>query len=56
MESVVEWADHRIEPYGLDIAPRLVELARERLPHWADRSRSAAPSITDRSGASPSYT
>jgi 2-polyprenyl-3-methyl-5-hydroxy-6-metoxy-1,4-benzoquinol methylase len=37
MESVVEWAEHRIEPYGVDIAPRLVKLARERLPHWADR-------------------
>jgi len=25
-----------IEPYGLDILPELVELARRRLPHWAD--------------------
>jgi SAM-dependent methyltransferase len=37
MESVVEWSEHRIEPYGLDFAPRLVELARRRLPQWADR-------------------
>jgi hypothetical protein len=26
-----------IEPYGLDILPELVELARHRLPHWVDR-------------------
>ena len=37
MESVAAWSEHRIEPYGLDFAPRLVELARRRLPHWADR-------------------
>jgi 2-polyprenyl-3-methyl-5-hydroxy-6-metoxy-1,4-benzoquinol methylase len=40
MESVQEWAAERglvIEPYGVDIAPRLVDLARRRLPHWADR-------------------
>ncbi len=40
MESVREWAAERgldIEPYGVDLAPRLVDLARERLPHWADR-------------------
>jgi hypothetical protein len=40
MESVREWAaerGHRIEPYGVDLAPRLVELARRRLPYWADR-------------------
>ncbi|MGP3971627.1 class I SAM-dependent methyltransferase [Streptomyces sp. 6N223] len=40
MESVREWAAERglaIEPYGVDLAPRLVELARHRLPHWADR-------------------
>jgi hypothetical protein len=27
----------RSEPYGLDIAPELAELARHRLPHWRDR-------------------
>ena len=37
MESVVSWARCRIEPYGVDFAPGLVELARRRLPHWADR-------------------
>ena len=37
MESVVEWSPHAIEPYGVDFAPGLVELARRRLPQWADR-------------------
>jgi SAM-dependent methyltransferase len=37
LESLVDWTAHRIEPYGLDLAPALVELARRRLPHWADR-------------------
>jgi hypothetical protein len=40
MESVREWAAERgyqIEPYGVDLAPGLVALARSRLPHWADR-------------------
>src|SRR5215470_11807265 len=40
MESVVAWCAERglaVEPYGVDLAPRLVELARQRLPHWADR-------------------
>jgi hypothetical protein len=40
MESVHDWCNERglrIEPYGIDIAPRLVELARQRLPRWADR-------------------
>ncbi|HEX2774604.1 MAG TPA: class I SAM-dependent methyltransferase, partial [Micromonosporaceae bacterium] len=40
MASVVSWAperDRHIEPYGVDLAPGLVELARRRLPHWADR-------------------
>jgi SAM-dependent methyltransferase len=40
MESVREWAaerGYRIEPYGVDLAPGLVALARSRLPHWADR-------------------
>lgn len=42
MASVREWAAERglaIEPYGVDIAPGLVDLARRRLPHWADRVR-----------------
>ncbi|MFC0006294.1 class I SAM-dependent methyltransferase [Micromonospora siamensis] len=40
LESVVEWAaerGHRLDPYGVDLAPGLVALARRRLPHWADR-------------------
>jgi 2-polyprenyl-3-methyl-5-hydroxy-6-metoxy-1,4-benzoquinol methylase len=40
MESVRNWAAERglsIEPYGIDLSPRLVELARQRLPEWADR-------------------
>jgi SAM-dependent methyltransferase len=37
MESIVGWARHPLEPYGLDFAPKLVELARVRLPQWADR-------------------
>jgi SAM-dependent methyltransferase len=37
VESLVRWTPHQIEPYGLDLAPALVELARRRLPLWADR-------------------
>ena len=40
MESVHRWGATKnlnIEPYGLDIIPEFVELARRRLPHWADR-------------------
>lgn len=40
MESVRDWAAERgfaIEPYGVDLAPGLVDLARRRLPRWADR-------------------
>jgi SAM-dependent methyltransferase len=40
MESLERWGRERgmaISPYGLDISPRLVEIARSRLPHWADR-------------------
>jgi 2-polyprenyl-3-methyl-5-hydroxy-6-metoxy-1,4-benzoquinol methylase len=40
MESVTSWCaerDLQVEPYGLDLAPGLVELARRRLPQWADR-------------------
>jgi 2-polyprenyl-3-methyl-5-hydroxy-6-metoxy-1,4-benzoquinol methylase len=40
MESVVAWAAERgltIEPYGIDLAPGLVDLARRRLPQWAAR-------------------
>lgn len=41
MESVARWAREdlglAIEPYGMDISERLAELARRRLPQWADR-------------------
>ena len=41
MESMVGWAladrGVAIEPYGLDISPGLVALARRRLPAWAGR-------------------
>ena len=37
VESIVHWSPHRIEPYGLDFAPAVAELARQRLPQWADR-------------------
>jgi SAM-dependent methyltransferase len=40
MECMVGWcaaAGMACEPYGLDIAPELAELARRRLPRWRDR-------------------
>jgi hypothetical protein len=37
MESVAAWSSFAIEPYGVDFAPGLVEVARKRLPQWADR-------------------
>lgn len=40
MECMVRWcaaAGITCEPYGLDIAPELTELARNRVPHWRDR-------------------
>jgi hypothetical protein len=40
MECMVMWTARRgvaIEPYGLDIAPELGDLARRRLPRWAER-------------------
>jgi hypothetical protein len=37
MESVVRWSEQAVEPYGLEIAPELAELARRGLPEWADR-------------------
>lgn len=35
MESVHRWTG--LEPYGLEIAPELAELARRRYPQWASR-------------------
>jgi SAM-dependent methyltransferase len=40
LESLVAWGPERglaIEPYGLDVSPALVAVARNRLPAWADR-------------------
>ena len=40
METTQAWAQERdfaLEPYGLELAPELVELARTRLPEWAAR-------------------
>jgi hypothetical protein len=40
MESVAAWCAERglaIDPYGVDISSALAELARRRLPQWADR-------------------
>lgn len=40
MECAAAWLaenGYRIEPYGLEILPKLAALARSRLPHWADR-------------------
>ena len=35
MASMSEWAG--VQPYGLEISPELAEVARRRLPRWADR-------------------
>lgn len=40
MESVVQWTRERnqqIEPFGLDLSPRLLALAETRLPQWSGR-------------------
>jgi SAM-dependent methyltransferase len=37
MESIVAWSPFEVEPYGVDYAPRLVELARRRLAQYKDR-------------------
>lgn len=40
MRTLTEWAAHDgigIEPYGMDISPTLVALARKGCPQWADR-------------------
>jgi hypothetical protein len=40
METLSTWASEkrlRVEPYGLELSPRIAEAARLRLPHWADR-------------------
>jgi SAM-dependent methyltransferase len=37
LECIVRWSNHRVEPYGLELSPRLAELARRRLPQWSER-------------------
>ena len=40
LETLTAWAAEdgiRLEPYGIDIVPELLDLARSRLPGWADR-------------------
>lgn len=40
MASVRQWARDRglaVEPYGVEISPRLADLARQRYPQWRDR-------------------
>jgi SAM-dependent methyltransferase len=40
MECLVRWGSAKgvnVEPYGLDIAPELAELARARLPQWGEQ-------------------
>lgn len=40
MECLVEWAaddGYEIEPYGLELIPAIADVARARLPRWADR-------------------
>jgi diadenosine tetraphosphate (Ap4A) HIT family hydrolase/SAM-dependent methyltransferase len=37
LECLPRWTPHALDRYGLDIAPELVALARQRLPELADR-------------------
>ena len=37
LECLVGWTPNQLDVFGLDIAPELVDLARRRLPEWADR-------------------
>lgn len=40
LDDVVGWCAQRgvvVDPWGLDVSPELVGLARRRLPRWADR-------------------
>jgi trans-aconitate methyltransferase len=40
LECIVDWCaarGHTIEPFGIDILPAMVELARSRVPQWRDR-------------------
>jgi len=37
MECVVRWTRHRVEPYGLELAGAVAELARQQRPQWEKR-------------------
>jgi hypothetical protein len=37
LECLVAWSPHPIDPHGLELVPALAELARKRLPQWAER-------------------
>lgn len=37
LECLVRWTPLHLDPYGLDLSPRLADLARRRLPQWVDR-------------------
>jgi SAM-dependent methyltransferase len=37
LECSVRWSAYRVEPFGLDLAPAVAELARRRLPQWSGR-------------------
>ena len=37
LECVPRWPPHRLDRFGLDVAPELAELARRRLPELAER-------------------
>jgi protein-L-isoaspartate O-methyltransferase len=41
MECLPQWTSFKVEPFGLEIAPELAALARQRLPQWTDRIWSA---------------
>ncbi len=37
MESIAQWSGFPVEVYGVDYAPELARVARQRLPQWQDR-------------------
>ena len=37
MECIPRWTRHSVEPFGLEISQELAQMARARLPGWADR-------------------
>ena len=37
MECLPRWTSFDVEPFGLEIAPELADLARRRLPQWTHR-------------------